>query len=217
MIVIAIDGPAASGKSSVSRRLALALGFGHVNSGAMYRAVTWEVLRRGVDTANPQAVASVVEELDLHAGLTESGSSFVTVNGENVEASLHEEVVNRNVSTVSAVPEVRVMISDRLREIAAGRPVVMEGRDIGTAVFPSTPHKFYLDASPEIRSRRRAAQGLNDRIEERDRIDSSRTTAPLAVATDALVIDTSHLTLDGVVDAILALLAARGIVPLAKP
>lgn len=216
MIVIAIDGPAASGKSSVARRLAMTLGFAHVNSGSMYRAVTWEVLRRGVDPTDPRAVASCTDGLALHAGLNPAGTSFVTINGDNVESHLHDEPVNRNVSAVSTVPEVRDMISQRLREIAADRPVVMEGRDIGTAVFPSTPHKFYLDASPEIRSKRRAAQGLKDRIEERDRIDSSRKTAPLAVATDALLIDTSHLTLDGVVEKILSILASRGVVPLVE-
>lgn len=216
MTVVAIDGPAASGKSSVARRLAKRLGFDYVNSGSMYRAVTWEILRLGADPDDSTSVEAALAAALIDCGISESGESFIRVNGILPDAELREEAVNRHVSAVSAIPAVRDLISQRLRQLADGRPVVMEGRDIGTAVFPATPYKFYLDASPEIRRKRRAAEGQADEIEARDRIDSSRRAAPLAKARNAHVVDTSHLTLDGVVDAILEILEAAGIGPVAK-
>jgi cytidylate kinase len=124
---------------------------------------------------------------------------------------LRQIEVNHAVSPVSAIPAVRRLIGSRLRAMSEGRDVVMEGRDIGTAVFPEAPYKFYLDACPEIRRHRRAAQGLNDSIEHRDRIDSTRRVAPLAIASDAHVVDTSHLTLEGVVEKIASFLKKSGI------
>ena len=121
--------------------------------------------------------------------------------------------MNLHVSLVAAVPAVRDLISARLRELAEDRDVVMEGRDIGSAVFPETPFKFYLDASPEIRRKRRAEEGHSDEIEARDKMDSSRKAAPLKIAGDARVVDTSHLTLDGVVEAILDILRPLGLAP----
>jgi cytidylate kinase len=196
MTVIAIDGPAASGKSSAAKKLARRLGFSYVNSGAMYRAITWELLRQLIDPAR-----------------TENGESFIRINSQIPDIQLRDIEVNQNVSPVSAIPAVRELISTRLHNLAEGRNVVMEGRDIGTAVFPETPHKFYLDASPEIRRRRRAAQGQNDSIEHRDKIDSTRRAAPLAIAADAHVLDTSHLTLEGVVDNLVEVLRKSGIQP----
>ena len=129
---------------------------------------------------------------------------------------MRDSRVNLHVSLVSAVPAVRDLVSTRLRALAKERDVVMEGRDIGSAVFPETPYKFYLDACPEIRRQRRAAEGQSDEIEARDKMDSSRKTAPLKIAGDARVIDTSHLTLDGVVDAILGILRPAGLPPAMK-
>ena len=213
MSVIAIDGPAASGKSSVSRRLAKRLGFAYVNSGSMYRAVTWEVLRQGADTTSPTDVANALSGSEIACGIGDDGDSFIRINGRVPDEALRDSSVNQHVSLVSAVPLVRDLVSARLRALAENRDVVMEGRDIGSAVFPETPFKFYLDASPEIRRRRRTAEGQSDEIEARDKMDSSRKAAPLMVAGNASVIDTSHLTLDGVVDAMLDTLRPLGITP----
>ena len=213
MNVIAIDGPAASGKSSVSRRLAKRLGFAYVNSGIMYRAVTWEVLRQGADTTSPTDVANALSGSEIACGIGDDGDSFIRINGRVSDEALRDSSVNLHVSLVAAVPVVRDLVSARLRALAVDRDVVMEGRDIGSAVFPETPFKFYLDASPEIRRRRRTAEGQSDEIEARDKMDSSRKAAPLMVAGNASVIDTSHLTLDGVVDAMLDTLRPLGITP----
>ena len=211
MIVIAIDGPAASGKSSVSRRLAKRLGFAYVNSGSLYRAVTWEVLRQGADSTSPESIADALANARFACTITDSNESAVLINGEVADAALRDIGINSHVSRVAAVPAVRALVTNELRTLATNRPLVMEGRDIGSAVFPETPHKFYLDASPEIRNQRRAAEGLTDQIEARDRMDSSRKTAPLTIAPGAHVVDTSYLTLDGVVEAILGSLIAAGI------
>lgn len=211
MIVIAIDGPAASGKSSVSRRLAKRLGFAYVNSGSLYRAVTWEVLRLGADTGRPEAIEEALACSRFACTVNDEGESSVTINGEVADAALRDIGINSHVSRVASVPAVRTLVTNELRALAVGRPLVMEGRDIGSAVFPDTPHKFYLDASPEIRNQRRAAEGLTDQIEARDRMDSTRKTAPLTIAPGARVVDTSDLTLDGVVEAILKMLDADGI------
>ena len=213
MIVIAIDGPAASGKSSVATRLARRLGFAHVNSGAMYRAVTWEILRQQIDPSHTESVEAAVYRMSVDSGFTEAGESFIRINAEMPDFELQTFEVNQSVSTVSAVPAVRSLVNAQLRALAEKRPIVSEGRDIGSVVFPETPHKFYLDASPEVRHQRRAAQGLHDSIEKRDRLDSSRANAPLKIASGAHVIDTSHLTLEGVVDTVERILSKSGISP----
>ena len=213
MIVIAIDGPAASGKSSVATRLARRLGFAHVNSGAMYRAVTWEILRQQIDASHPESIEAAVKRMSVDSGFTEAGESFIRINSEMPDLELQTLEVNQNVSPVAAVPAVRTLVNTQLRTLAEKRPIVSEGRDIGSVVFPDTPHKFYLDASPEVRRQRRAAQGLHDSIEKRDKLDSSRANAPLKIAAGAHVIDTSHLTLEGVVDKVAEILSKSGISP----
>jgi cytidylate kinase len=213
MIVIAIDGPAASGKSSVATRLARRLGFAHVNSGAMYRAVTWEILRQQIDASHPESIEAAVKRMSVDSGFTEAGESFIRINSEMPDLELQTLEVNQNVSPVAAVPAVRQLVNSQLRTLAEKRPIVSEGRDIGSVVFPDTPHKFYLDASPEVRRQRRAAQGLHDSIEKRDKLDSSRANAPLKIAAGAHVIDTSHLTLEGVVDKVAEILSKSGISP----
>lgn len=213
MIVVAIDGPAASGKSSVATRLAKRFGFAHVNSGAMYRAVTWEILRQQIDVSHPQSIEAAVKRMSVDSGFTEVGESFIRINSEMPDLELQTLEVNQNVSAVATVPAVRNLVNSQLRALAAQRPIVSEGRDIGSVVFPETPHKFYLDASPEVRRRRRAGQGLQDSIDKRDQIDSSRATAPLKIAAGAHVIDTSHLTLEGVVDKVAEILSQSGIQP----
>jgi cytidylate kinase len=210
-MVVAIDGPAASGKSSVARKLARSLGFSYVNSGAMYRAVTWELLREQIDPARPDRVEAALGRMKLDSGFSENGDSYIRINAEIPDLELRQIEVNQAVSAYSAIPAVRNLIGQRLRSMCQGLDVVMEGRDIGTAVFPDSPHKFYLDASPEIRRRRRAAQGQDDSIEHRDKLDSTRRVAPLSVASDAHVIDTSHLDIEGVVAHIVGILKDSGI------
>ncbi len=209
--VVAIDGPAASGKSSVAREVAKALGFVFVSSGAMYRAFTWEVLRRGANSGDRDAVLSVLGETGFQCA-TSDGAATILVNGADPGEAAHTGEVNANVSTVAAYPEVRKALLVEQRGFAhVGTGVVMEGRDIGTVVFPDTPYKFYVDASPEVRQARRRAQGIEDSVLERDKQDSSRETAPLRQAEDAAVIDSSDLTLGEVVGKVLRLLKEKGL------
>ena len=209
-IIIAIDGPAASGKSSVARELARRLGFVYVNSGAMYRAMTWLVLERGVAANDIKAVAHLAETVPLICSLRDR-DSVLQLDGIDPEPFLRQDRVNNNVSLVSSVPRVREIIVDHLRRYAETNDLVMEGRDIGSVVFPNTPYKFYIDASPEIRLRRREAQGQDDRISARDEADSSRRASPLIIAEDAHVIDSSNLTIDGVVGEIIGRLKRKGL------
>jgi CMP/dCMP kinase len=207
--LIAIDGPAASGKSSVARALARRIGFAYVNSGALYRAVTWHVLQHDVDLEDAAAVATAVEEAQIVCDLC-NGESRIVIDGVDPSDHLRDDEVNRAVSLVSSVPRVREILGEKMRDYARNYDVVMEGRDIGSAVFPDTPFKFYIDASPDVRAQRRAAQGEHDQITLRDRFDSSRQTAPLVIASDAQFVDSSHLSIDGVVEGIVSGLAARG-------
>lgn len=201
--VIAIDGPAASGKSSVSRRVAQRLGYAFVSSGLMYRAFTWVVCEAGIDPENDtDGVLNLLKETTIEPARREN-ELYLLVNGNDPGKALTEERVNHCVSKVAKIPEVRSQLVAQQRACAACNDIVMEGRDIGSVVFPDTPHKFYLDASEAVRAQRRAAQGLGDEIAERDRIDSTRKVSPLTVADGATVIDTSDLDLNQVVDAVL--------------
>jgi cytidylate kinase len=200
--VIAIDGPAASGKSSVARQLARRLGFAYVNSGAMYRAVTWSVLNAGIEPSEKHRIAQLIATLTL-GGVLRDRELHLLIDNVDLSEHLHEDRVNSEVSRVSTVPEVRDVLVRRMRDYAQKHDLVVEGRDIGSVVFSDTPYKFYIDASPEVRAQRRAAQGHRDEIARRDQADSSRATSPLIVAKDAEVIDTSNLTVEQVVDEIL--------------
>ncbi|CAN5577124.1 (d)CMP kinase [soil metagenome] len=208
--IIAIDGPAASGKSSVARELARRLGFVYVNSGAMYRAMTWLVLERGIPATDAAAIEELAEHAPISCQLRER-DSLMLIDGIDPEPFLREDRVNENVSLVSSVPRVREILVDHLRRYAATNDLVMEGRDIGSVVFPDTPFKFYIDASPDIRLRRREAQGQRDRITARDEADSSRRASPLVIAEEAHVIDSSNLTIDGVVGEIIGRLKLKGL------
>jgi cytidylate kinase len=208
--VIAIDGPAASGKSTVAREVARRLGFVYVNSGAMYRAITWFVLGRDLDGSEPERVAELVNATKFDCWV--SGlASHLMINNEDPVGHLREAQVNQNVSRVSAIPQVRKIVDGLMRETARDYNLVVEGRDIGSIVFPDTPYKFYIDASPDVRQRRRAAEGQHDEVAARDRADSSRVAAPLVIAEDALVIDSSHLTIDGVVGEVIGRLKMKGL------
>jgi cytidylate kinase len=208
--VVALDGPAASGKSSVARELARRLGFSYVNSGAMYRAMTWHVLQRGVNPRDSAAVARLMDESQIECSFADDESQ-IRIDGADPSEHLRDDDVNDGVSLVSSVPRVREVLVARMRAFAAERDVVMEGRDIGSVVFPDTAFKFYIDASPEVRLRRRAAQGERDQIAARDRADSSRVASPLVIANDAEVIDSSELTIGGVVDEIVERLRRKGL------
>ena len=208
--IVAIDGPAASGKSSVARELARRLGFVYVNSGAMYRAITWYVLEHGVAPDDAGAIERLAQSAAITCRLRDH-DSLMLIDGVDPESFLREDRVNVNVSLVSSVPRVREILVHHLRRYAETNDLVMEGRDIGSVVFPETPFKFYIDASPEIRRRRRRAQGQHDRIAARDQADSSRRASPLIIAKDAHVIDSSSLTIDGVVGEIIGRLKLNGL------
>jgi len=208
--VVAIDGPAASGKSSVARRLAQRLGFAYVNSGAVYRAITWHILQKGIDTSDVYGVIQAAESAQIVCRLQNNESRILIDNVDPMDY-LRNDRVNENVSHVSSVPRVREIAVQRMRDCARNHDVVIEGRDIGSVVFPDTIYKFYVDASPDVRLRRRTAQGERDEIKMRDQADSSRPVSPLVIAQDAHVIDTSHLTIEEVVDEIIALLQQNGL------
>lgn len=207
--VIAVDGPAASGKSTLARALAARLGCACVNSGNLYRSVAWGILQRGIDPRDVEAVSEAVRGMTI--GTHWEGSELaVTVDGRDPGNGVREPAVAAAVSGVAGVPAVREILTARLRSLADDRSLVMEGRDIGTEVFPGTPWKFYINASEEERVRRRRAQGEEDSIASRDRQDSRRATAPLRVADDAVVIDSTALTPDQVLGEVIANLQGRG-------
>jgi len=208
--VIAIDGPAASGKSSVARALASRFGLIYVNTGAMYRAVTWLAVSRGVSTADASAVVELLAQTKTEWGIADNEST-IFIDGMDPTSHLVSEAVNLNVSKVATIPEVRRTLVEHQRAYANGNSLVMEGRDIGSVVFPETPYKFYIDASPEVRALRRANQGLEDSVIARDQVDSTRKTSPLVIAFNAEVIDSSSLTIDGVVGEIVERLKIKGL------
>jgi len=206
---IAIDGPAASGKSTLARALAERLGLVMVNSGAMYRAVTWKILREEIDPADTAAVIRLLDGMDIHCG-QEGSISTIRIDGTDPTPFLREPEINANVSTVSAIPQVRERLVALQRDYLKRTHVVMEGRDIGSVVFPDTPFKIYIDADPSVRDERRSGEGEIDSVSQRDAADSSRKTAPLMVADGATKLDTSALTISGVVDAAIGILGKQG-------
>ncbi len=208
--VIAIDGPAASGKSSVARELASRLTYLHVNSGAMYRALTWSVLGAGVSPDDPAAVIAHMHSVEIACG-EDDGTATLTVDGVDPGDELTSPGVNAAVSAVSRVPEVREVLVAKQRDYQSVGNIVMEGRDIGSVVFPDTAFKFYIDASEEVRAARRRGQGIDDDLAKRDAADSGRAASPLTVAPDALVIDTSELAIPEVVARVIESLRERGL------
>lgn len=214
--VIAIDGPAGSGKSTVARRVAARLGLEYLDTGAMYRAVAFEAIRRGVDPDDTPAVAALARQMELIV------TDRVLVNGTDATVEIRGPEVTRAVSVVAANPDVRRELVLRQREWAGARGGgVVEGRDIGTVVFPEAALKVYLTASEDARAERRSKEMLDRQYDEvaadlarRDRIDSTRTASPLSAATDAVRMDTTELSADQVVERVLALVAER--IPEAK-
>jgi len=208
--VVAIDGPAASGKSSVARELAQRLSFVYVNSGAIYRAITWHLLEQGITAEDFDDVIQALESASITSRLMD-GESRILIDNVDPAEHLRDSRVNESVARVSRLRAVREIIARKLHDNARSDDLVVEGRDIGSVVFPNTPYKFYVDASPEVRLQRRAAQGERDEIALRDHADSSRPVSPLVIAKDAHVIDTSHLTVEKVVCEILARLKETGL------
>ncbi len=206
---IAIDGPAASGKSTLARALAGRLGLIMVNSGAMYRAVTWKILSEKIDPKDSPAVVERLRHMEIkggHDGLL----STISIDGQDPTPFLRDPEINANVSTISAIPQVRDRLVALQRDYLESTHVVMEGRDIGSVVFPDTPFKIYIDADPAVRSERRSDDGEVDSVEKRDAADSSRKTAPLKIADGATLLDTSKLSPEGVVDAAINILRKQG-------
>lgn len=207
--VVAIDGPAASGKSSVARGLSRRLGFIHVNSGAMYRALAWSVMRAGICPDDEAAVIAHLAEIDIACGELD-GRALLNVDGVDPGAELTSTEVNAVVSAVAKVAGVREVLVAKQRDYLEVGNIVMEGRDIGSVVFPETPFKFYIDASAEVRAARREREGIRDDLARRDAADSNRKASPLVVAKDSQVIDTSEMDLTEVLEAVVAGLEKMG-------
>jgi cytidylate kinase len=210
-LVVALDGPSGSGKSSTARGVAARLGLRYLDTGAMYRAMTWAMLQRGVDVDDPEAVAKAAADVRIDSG-TDPVAPTIHADGVDVSGPIREQAVTASVSAVSAVPEVRALLVQRQREAIGDGGIVVEGRDIGSVVAPDAQVKVFLVADPAARAARRAAeQGGSDRaateadLARRDAIDSSRAASPLAQAADAVVVDSTLLTLDEVIDTIVAM------------
>lgn len=219
-LVIAVDGPAGTGKSSVSRGLARELQARYLDTGAMYRIVTLAVLRAGVDLADTLSIENAVRDVPLSVGY-DPDEDKAYLDAEDVSSEIRGDEVTKAVSAVSAVPAVRARLVGLQRELAAGPDnVVVEGRDIGTVVLPDADVKIFLTASAEVRARRRndqnAAAGLTDDydavladVKRRDHLDSTREVSPLRAADDALIVDTSEMTESEVIAHLLDLVRQR--------
>jgi cytidylate kinase len=210
--VIAIDGPSGVGKGTVARAIADAFGYRHVDTGAMYRALAWRVIDLGVDLENEPAVFALASRSEIVVA-----NGQVAVDGVDVTSAIRTPQIDRAVTSVARMPSVRELFVVRQRALGRDGGIVMEGRDIGTVVFPDADVKIYLDASPEERARRRAADPAHggrgqalatvaSAMADRDRIDSTRAASPLMIAPDAVVVDTSGLAVPDVVAKVIAII-----------
>lgn len=200
--VIAIDGPAASGKSTVAKLLAKRLDFLYVDTGAMYRTFAWRANEAGIDPTSREAVKELIQQTNFET-MPVDGKVQLRVNGNDPGDHIRTQTVNAAVSKVAAVPELREFLVNEQRKLRGRFKLVMEGRDIGTVVFTDTPHKYFIDADPEVRAQRRQAEGQTDATAERDKMDRNRASAPLTKAADAKLIDSTHLSPDEIVEIIL--------------
>jgi CMP/dCMP kinase len=213
--VVAVDGPSGSGKSTVSRRLATAIDGVYLDTGAMYRAVTWAVLQGGADLQDPDAVTKIALETDLEIGTDPAAPHFLA-NGTNVDAAIRGPEVTAAVSAVAAVPAVRKHLVALQRQIIAGEPrIIVEGRDIASVVAPDADLKVYLTASAAARAQRRSAEDATDvkateaDLARRDKLDSSRAVDPLRQVDDAVELDTTGMSIDEVVGMLRDLLNSK--------
>jgi CMP/dCMP kinase len=215
-LVIAIDGPSGSGKSSVARGVARSLGLDYLDTGSMYRAMTWFVLSQGADVKDSQTVAELAPEARLNPS-TNPELHDIQVGETDVTDIIRGELITSLVSQVAANPEVRALLVTRQQQIAAEAKsgIVVEGRDIGTVVLPDAHLKLYITADPSVRASRRAAQSEDDvattqeSLLARDHADSTRQVSPLELADDAILLDTTHMDLPEVIEHVLALVAER--------
>jgi cytidylate kinase len=217
--VVALDGPSGTGKSTVAKALAVELGLRYLNTGAMYRAVAWAVLRAAIDPADAARVGGLAGRMRIDIS-TDPHDQRVAVDGEPVEEEIRSSVVTVAVSPVSATPEVRRLLVAQQRELIGAGGIVVEGRDIGTVVAPDAPLKVYLTASHDTRAERRARQdgaapeqvgATSEALRRRDAYDSGRTVAPLRPADDAVHVDTTMLTIYDVVKRLVDIARDRGI------
>ena len=214
--VIALDGPSGTGKSTVARGLARRLGFRYLDTGAMYRAVTWAALREGVDPEDAAAVTDLAERTRITV-TTDPDDQHVTVDGHPVDLEIRSKAVTTAVSPVSAAPGVRALLVAQQRELIGPGAVVVEGRDIGTVVAPDAPLKIFLTASADARATRRSRQDGTDRtgtaadLDRRDTYDSSRAHSPLRAADDAVHVDTTAMDVDEVIQRLVDLAGERSI------
>ncbi len=219
-IVIAIDGYSACGKSTTAKEVAKILGYRYIDSGAMYRAVTLYFLEHHVAITNPREVIKALEGIKLSFHISPKGSSEIYLNGLNVEDEIRSMEISQNVSQVSTLKEVRTLMVDQQRKLGKEKGIVMDGRDIGTVVFPSAELKLFLTAEIMTRAYRRQQElfakdelveldAIVENLQKRDEIDSTRKESPLKKAEDAVLLDTSHITIDEQVDEVIRMTISK--------
>ena len=221
-IIIAIDGYSACGKSTTAKEVARILGYKYIDSGAMYRAVTLYFLEHHVSLTNPKEVTKALQQISISFKVNSKGITETFLNSLNVEKDIRRMKVSENVSQVSAIKEVRVAMVDQQRRLGKEKGIVMDGRDIGTVVFPKAELKFFMTADILVRSFRRQKELLSldrlvdldeviENIHKRDQIDTTRKESPLIKAPDAIVIDTTHITIDEQVDEVVRLVIGKAL------